>query len=614
MSHHRFNAIRALPLLVALMILSWTANDSLAQKSALRPAYQPRRAFHPDDQPLEGTIHIAVVGAVKKPAAYKVSRAIRFADAIQGAGGLDIDATGTVHLVRQGLPAPVQEFYQPGFTRKQDAFGQLRDGDVLIVRPQIGIRQGRDGVQQAFYQSQEEIPAQSSAFRSGQHPHTAQVINIACLGVANRPVVLPLSVENAQLEILIRDLLRLPENLLDVPNGLRVVSPSGRLVSDGRLQDGTVVVIDPRHVDQNHWRPLEAFPDALPLVQPQDAANSAFAPRTVPLMPGADTATAGLMIPGNPFVVREETKDRVSIDADAKQTPPMEPPSVTEVRPMTDEPNSKIAEAAGNDLSVQRSQGVPAVEPARFDEGKLTVIDSIFPISNESAAEAPASGPNLAGKSTSEKATDGLQTATLQAKSPVDDLAQQENIEPQKQASWSRPVTIVLTTCLLAMIGLLVSYLWSRPDRHGRKSSAIEAARKQRAPVRVEGDQNTALSRLIDNRLAFVEEEVVFHEQRRLHGPVIGRQRILIDTAHRELQRPHITISENGTSPQGSQVVSEDTEERPTAPSLSDVPEKYDRIEPEPRPRTKQAVRQPTAQGTSDLLTRVLTTLQREQS
>ena len=310
---------------------------SITPTSPFRPGYEPVQMQRGADPASPSTqIHVAVVGAVRNPAVYRTKRPLTFVELIDAAGGPDADASSSVQIVRQGRIDRL--IYDPRTPVAQN-YGPLLDGDVIILRPQPGVRN-------AMYQTTTAGDDAGRRAAGVQHAMRPRLSYVACLGLLDRPVVLPLNPDEATLPILLSQMLRLSG---PPAAGVRVVANAAQLPVDGVLANGTVIEFDRRVIGPRDLQPIQEYPAAreveaaTPTAPTSEQKPPLDTPPSVPKTsrstgspgemsstppmapPGGQPRQAALQVPGLPFVVRDTAPSGSSIwlnDAAANVTPP----------------------------------------------------------------------------------------------------------------------------------------------------------------------------------------------------------------------------------------------------------------------------------------------------
>ncbi len=513
----------------------WTANVG-------RPAYQPIRmdgGAVPDSQ---SPRYVAVLGAVRSPRVFELpSRAVTVRELIEAAGGADGDYSGTLSLIRQGRR--INSFFDPSRSTGADGIGTLLDGDLLVLRPLAGVR--------TVEYSTTTGPGRAS------HAVASSTVFVACVGVAPHPVVLPLRAEHATREYLLHRVFKLTAE--EASRAVSVLPASGLAPDDGTLGDGSVLL----------------FNSGLLNFGPGAAERYHFPP-PVPLVSGGETALA----------VMATTED-ISQPPPLETVPAVEPPPVEPLVEQTHEPPPlPLLPGAPFDVYEQRDSEVsPPIEPARVEFGEATVrpmyevtASSVPPFSRPDPApvmvdpllpgptspephlspretrgpDGSEANPDLAAPPTRVAAAgpgllpppeQGTPTVGPRRSSPnrVADLPKREVVDLPEQ-SGTNPLLIVLVTSVVAVLCVVVSWVWLKIERRRAGEGAQSAAAPRAASLLTSPESRRAhpLDDLLANRTPLIEERVFAREQGRLHGPCGGPRRVMIDPPHASAFAPHI--------------------------------------------------------------------------
>lgn len=205
--------------MVAVMVTA----SALAGASVTAQSGRPAPKILTWQPPSAAEYHIAILGQVRRPGVYRFSgtgTAPALPQLVEFAGGLTANASSTLRLVRHGRSG--QLLYL-----NQGAIEPLQAGDVLIVDEQSsgGVARGRFAA--------EEVG-----------------IQVALVGLLDRPVVLKLRSAQARLDVLTNSLNQPMSAVL----AARVIRPDSRNDAFGGqapelpLGNGSVVVYDPRSI------------------------------------------------------------------------------------------------------------------------------------------------------------------------------------------------------------------------------------------------------------------------------------------------------------------------------------------------------------------------------
>lgn len=512
------------PRLVIALCLAWGtcatgplwAGSSVYKSSAKQAA--ARRSF------------IAVMGAVEQSGVFEVPEPIPpLGKLLQQAGGLAAGATGNIHVIRRGRMT-LQTHVTTGMNVP------LRPGDVVIAGG-AGGRHRRDA---------------------------SALIEVAIVGLVERPVVVRLRPEHARVEA-IASLLGQDSR---AAARVRVIGSRGR-----RLSNGSIVAFDPATVRR----------DRIPSLPPptkfrSDPSRKSSAPRhEIAILPRAGstsgtgirttsmTAPPGrVKVQGTPTASTDEAeriarlmqsarKDLAEGNLDgAKAKAYAASRSDVDFRKLNDRPEWILAEIAKRS-SVAASAGPqnPAGETSRRSSPQR------LSVAEENNAAAPFRRATTAStRELPSTAGPSVNPASHEATSPAEELTapaaadadashppepQPASVEETPNAE--APFTIdplMLLVGVFACLGLLsaAGFLWSM----GRRVAAVSKS----APPRQTLQRASRLDQLIRNELEVCECPVATPEGVEFFGQTHGLQRNRMDEPHRRReQRPHFQPDED---------------------------------------------------------------------
>lgn len=573
--------------------------------TGLRPGYQPVSLA---DEPASSgaRMHVAVVGSVAAPATYLFSAPTTAARVLQAAGGLTADAGDNLLIVRQGrIHGPI---LLDSSDKELRAAGPLMDGDVLVFK-------ARRGVRTALYQT---LEPGAVGRRGVENAMTERATHVACIGLAPYPVVLPLPPGRATEQALLLELLRLTPQLAE--RSVRRVTDGSYTQDDGSLQDGTVLWFDPQLTATRALRPVEPLPlprtslvDEPAVPQPAVApvpVTSADSPApgaiaSVPVEPPIRVAANGQLLaeplPGFPFVVRD--------------------PAPTVFSPADSASGFVGAPVLRGGAPIDVTEAAAAVSSGVRSTPSRSLLTSAE-FRSVSAATTPSTPPAGIRAPTVVQIPDATAAATLEGDAPIAD-------RPFSALESPVDFSILGGVLLAAACCLGASYLWSREER--RRSSNLAAPGKLTVPTQPVAALTpravpSPLQQLLDNALPVIEEPAALERLARMHGPVVGQRRLMIDAPHAQVAPPHFALSRAAVHQQRQQryerhLAAASAVPTPAAvsPAASPSPSpssqatfRYDVVQPEPSAPSTSAkgTRGVTQQG--ELLTRVLDSLRGE--
>lgn len=485
------------------------AGDSSHQRPVMSPAAEPG--------PLQS---YAIVGAVRQSAVYVSSQApLPLWRLVEAAGGLEPDAGPTLRIVRNGS-SRFQINFDPNHPRQDDL---LLPGDIVVV----AVRPGA-------------VPAPAD-------PRTT--IPVACIGLTDRPVVLPLDPTIVTVNELLRRLMQPAE----MARTVRVIDPPLKSQTQ-ELVPGSVVCFDIRGIDRQPLEQAGALPAPVNLDQPA-------APATMSQLPARqETPALPLILPSDPpseGLISASTWIKLPVAA------PREP------QPL---PVSTSGEPANSPVG-ERMQAAPQGEAIpEFDAPFLPADTTAQGESglNTSPAVGPAPPPPLeleipqrGSRQTAFSPSASPATNVLQPSSPVTDDEDQAGSLPRAESSSagaasqadfgeelagapiasSNPapgnlLPLLGGAAVLLIAGATLSLVWSRWLHAPRGARVVSPTRSSR-PVESPSIPHSPVGDLIHGAVPIVEEPVIPAPLWPLHGVVVGHKRIILNSAHDKLEGPH---------------------------------------------------------------------------
>jgi hypothetical protein len=608
-------------------------------RSPVREAYEPRVADNSAAKGagVEQVARVAILGTVSQPGTYVCPGGTGLGALLSAVGGLTPESSGGITLIRQGRNQGTLAFdlSNPDFSR----FGALLDGDVAVFHSPRGVRT-------AHYQWTVGDQPANGLQPFVQNAAREQLIYIACIGLAEHPVVISVPAPKATESSLLVEMLGMHPD--SIRRGVRPLLKTTSYQSEA-LPDGSVLAFDLRAIGPQGISAHLNYPPPSPMPQAPAAATDApletptKAPAAVPSSPASDDAPAAETqplptpvsrrqvtptgdqriatdghklneaLPGFPFVIRDQIeRDPVWTDAvdvgsqDRLATSPAAPiiRPVLVARGPGATPRTAPADADARD----RTTILPA--------GSLLTNAELDPNSSRGRSDLR---PSRAAVAPSSPAKDIGRAGMDSAASP--------------QSNFGVIIGLAVATTLTLLAGWLGMHEYRR--RRGQPAAAVHSAlpaTSQRAP-----EAATPLQELLENRLPMVEEPAIAERITQLHGEVVGQRRLRVDSAHRLVPAPHFS-----RVPTPEQVKRQErlqrhlvaataaAERRPaparavsTAAPKSTTPRevhpvRYDIVQPEttqPTPqfggRRPESTR-PLAATPGDLLARVLSSLREE--
>lgn len=613
------------------------AQDGLrSERAPVRAAYQPIVAAARDfaQASPNGEIRVALIGAVRQPATYLAPAGLSVGNLLGRAGGLSPEAADSLVVIRGG------RVQGPYLLDPQDselaAAGTLRDGDVVVFRSQRGVRR-------ALYQ---QILAEGAGSRTAtgiQDAAQEPLVSIACVGLAEAPVVFHLEPHDANETVLFLQLLQMtPEAVA------RGVTPIIKATSDQSFPDGTVIAFNRRQLPTDAVRPKYPLPAPRPLppgpeadpvapsetavsqpvsAQPAPVAQTADPSTTAIQQPAIDPATTNLpahrlndVVPGfAPYVAQDRVWNGAVDVAAGRLSADVTPASRRAERPvevLRGLPPVDVSTSVEHGPGERRWPTTPSRSLTHAEFQTLATESGTFSSPGIRAAS-PAGGPP---SSSVPAALEGSPTPATGIPAPQ-----------------RTDLTVIFGVGAAALLCLAASVLWAREERKRKgfaaspANTATSATTLSMAPQSAVGA--TVLQELLDNRLPLIEEPTIIERPVRLHGVVVGNKRLIVDAAHPQVAAPHFAVAAGTTNqkrqeryqrhlaavtsgPQSGRREAFASAPRSMASQGTVRPVRYDVVQPEPLAAESQtsaaspAGERPRMTGSGDLLARVLASLQ----
>lgn len=246
-------------LLVAL--IAGLASPANAQASRPGAGSSSRMKVMERQTPPEATPTYAIVGAVVQSGVYATKeQPFTIGRLIDAAGGLLPDAQTTLRVIRHGdvrfqIPLPAEP---------SSASDPLMAGDIVVVAPRQSARETAAGAE--------------------------RIVPVVCVGLSDRPVVLPLDSSITTVQELTRRLGQSPH----VGQTARLITPSRNAGSAqlmaGSLMSGSVVFFDPELIDRVPLQNPGFLPGLIDLDEMRTSAYPGVLPSDTPEPPDVPAA------------------------------------------------------------------------------------------------------------------------------------------------------------------------------------------------------------------------------------------------------------------------------------------------------------------------------------
>ncbi|MCA9079460.1 MAG: hypothetical protein KDA58_02830 [Planctomycetaceae bacterium] len=274
------------------------------------------------------THYFTIVGGVERSGVFSTDKAkLPLSELVQAAGGVAGKPQTTIRVYSREL-RPRLQIFSDGDSRETVNSGEVV---VVVAPPTTGPRPGAN---------------------------EPKLVPIACVGLLERPVVLPLRDDVANLPTLIQQLMQPREILVRTQR----IDPVGR-TSDWQLLSGTIIAFDPRTIDPVGLRSAQELPPAVSL---EEALTPKSAQRTLPV-PAAElqaASPAGMRVVEAPL--SSEPFSSAPVEASASPVAPALPSPPTT-------PTSEVA-ATANSVTANTPPAtlqLPAPQVVLEDDGNI---------------------------------------------------------------------------------------------------------------------------------------------------------------------------------------------------------------------------------------------------
>jgi len=519
-------------------------------------------------RPVGGKPVYTIVGAVQRSGAYESTESsLLLHQLVEAAGGLTSNANPVLRVVRAGQ-LRFQVYYD---AQQPSPENRLLPGDIIIA-----------------------VSA----------PETTQpaTVPVACLGLMDWPVVLPLDPSIQTIQELSARLLQSPE----VVRNARVISPTGEFQT--RLVAGSVILFPPAMIDRLPLQQPGALPPLLELKpKSEPTAVQPAAPSAVSHdVPAATQVSANLPVQSPPVQRSTSTVAPMSLQAPALEDPAVATP-LLELGPVPDlpvptiqaqtpvQPAAESPAVSDRDVPLAYDSGAPAqhqsTAPYLAGAAQAVVTSSLSTLNgvrentgliftesvNPLFETRPPSNSELTGplrtavvpghwgaREVMTLSPDSAftldQTNTIQpvagigsASAEPGALPVQSALKPARKSRSLASVVLGITLFLSGAIGIAF-YLAQRrlPGEESAEDETSASAERaaaattqdagtQTAPVSHSG--NVAVEEILQRKLTMVEVPVDVPGHWPLQGHAIGHRRLIVNTAHPTVAGPHFPVS-----------------------------------------------------------------------
>lgn len=566
----------------AFLVVSLAAGIGYAQDrvSGSRPTATSGTTVTFDHNQTREQVHFfTIVGEVAEPGVYRADRpSIEATELVAGAGGLTPGASPLLRIVRNQRSVTQAWLPSEGSANRE----RVSAGEIVVVTkaaktpsaPPIGTLNQAEGV----------IPSPN------------RTVPVCCIGLAERPVVLPLSPEIQTVDELCR---RLLQNAT-FAQAARVLDPQGK-PGTRELVSGSVVYFDQSLLNRETLSQTQAFPGVLELKAPKEAfpteatkdlssPGQMFPEVAIPDLPterplpttsvAVPTPTPAPVIPRmlpntrdpGPLEGASASLESAAASTAAPRTPDLPIGATIEVAPrltppVTPYPSPGVASKAvgtdpvgtpgaiapqgitGESESAETSSGEPSLfrrsssavkEPAESGVESPRPLSSLF-ASDRNGSNAEASLSEIL--TASPVSQDQIQALKddVHSERAVTRAADEES-SVQAGSLWSWPLILGVLLGPLAVIGtgLAIASVQRQSSVSGNSANPFDIPpAASHAEMATLASPETPIGQLIHRSLPIVEEPARIQSAWPLHGRVVGHRRIMIHEAHEAVPRPH---------------------------------------------------------------------------
>lgn len=482
-----------------------------------------------------------VVGAVKRSGVFfSPQKSIELKKLLDVAGGLKGADKSSIRIVRNG-----QSGLQLYYIAEQQYSHEIQAGDIVVVVP----------------------AADQALMTSVDGPY----IPVACVGLSDRPIVIPLAADIHSVSRLLSEL----GQSLELRSSLRTLDPLGDSQS-GRLIPGTILFFDVSKVDYAALATTSELPSALPLeMQIKSEGEGPEIERNeqqpqlgeLPLIRNSASTLANDRRSMKELLLSQGLGS--SVQGSQPRTAD-EPPQLLmnpQESVITVEDPNRVANHSESSASLTTpgfllegsTEGVPPVEAmpsidllpeediVNHDKAQVSVEEEATSV----AEMAPP--PPLTSRTLRAFAEDSPKLKSRQVPSQGKEIDQSpsefvglavKNAESNSSLqSTSQLLFIVFGLGGIAVTCLTLSILWSRKERHKLRSEnemevAVSTAENARRSQYIE-EMDSDLQQVLSSEIPIIEEAVLLPTEISLHGRPVGQRRIIFHGKAEELKGHH---------------------------------------------------------------------------
>ena len=543
-----------------LSILAILLGGELRLASGQVPDVQPvdsrpvqRAQFRVVDSPFSakshGTRYFTIAGAVKRSGVFSAELAqVPLTTLLQAAGGVATEGAVTIRIYSSQVRPRAQLYFNGQSTET------VRPGELVVV-----------------FQS----PSQATS-------EAVEVVPVICVGLQERPVVLPLHPNVANVPTLVQQLMQPRE----VAESIQRFDPAGRSSSPD-LAGGSILVFDPARLNPVGLQSAQEFPPAVSLDEalnpPVEANNPPESETVKPAAPTAEMPTSLFEAPmptqaleqrqpigAPPMVVRDfRPADNAAIV--------LAPPQGLRAPSPMPAPEPKVVilpESSFAATDVTGFPSLPAPEEALGLPSELHTRMAVIPASSSSTqvvsgaaalSPEPTPAPPIQPDVVHAKAVPAVVAEgerSQSSPSPIVTMPSKDEIAApaansdvvetvaSKAGSRGGLVSIALGVAVLMVLCLGVCIVWSHYDNLAfqKEYSACGAPlpAKTEAEAPIASAPRSRLDDVIDQRMPVVEESPNVAMNVEIHGRAVGHRRLALHDAHPALAGPHFAMEPRG--------------------------------------------------------------------
>jgi len=529
------------------LVPGWAAAQIPAETRPVRQTPSRMRVIENQPESMKPALY-TVVGAISQPGVYVFpDRTIPVRKLMEIAGGLAPQAQPTLRIVRN-REVRFQLAFQPDRTNTDE---WLLPGDIVVV------------------------PARTPSTPE----ETPLTVPVACVGLLDRPVVLPLAPSIATVQELVRRLGQRPE----LGETAAVIAPIRR-EGPPELMTGSVILFDSRFVDRLPLQQPGFLPPAIepgtlrtsavpgpvpvtaklpPNVPPAQIVQRTSADMIVPPLrvpeatPGHPLANQSLAITTEHSFRRQDTVTASASDAQGRSPseqhqPPETTLSVQKLPPDLAQAMELFASTSKTDApGTSTSARVKSAGASQKENIRPAVVHPVTPVETSGSVITKTSAEKKGGASAKNSSSSPIRSLPEGVTGST--LAKKTLSRPAQTRKPSNRILEYLFYCggaLSLLIGssLLISVAFN--TKFHSPAIQISAAAPGSDPVSTPPEtgipfveepihQGTLIGDILNRSLPIVEESIQIPNSWPLHGKAIGHRRCHLNSSHAGVSGPH---------------------------------------------------------------------------